>query len=129
MDKETEQKIRDRAYELWMQNGCLPDRADDYWYQAEREILGPDAPHASAPEDVDREIASEISSYPVLEEAHAPVETRSAPLGMTSETTDEVLPNPVAKTRRRRGAAAGEPGESGDNAGVAPKRRRSVRTP
>src|SRR4051812_20837627 len=32
-----EQKLRERAYELWMQGGCKEGRSDMYWFQAERE--------------------------------------------------------------------------------------------
>jgi hypothetical protein len=33
-----EQKLRERAYEFWMQDGCKEGRSDHYWFQAEREI-------------------------------------------------------------------------------------------
>ena len=33
-----EQKLRERAYELWMQGGCKEGGSDMYWFQAEREI-------------------------------------------------------------------------------------------
>jgi hypothetical protein len=40
MDNDVEHKIRKRAYDLWVQDGQVPGRSDDYWLQAEREILG-----------------------------------------------------------------------------------------
>ena len=40
MDNDVEHKIRKRAYDLWVQDGQAPGRSDDYWLQAEREILG-----------------------------------------------------------------------------------------
>jgi len=40
MDNDVEHKIRERAYELWVQAGQVPGRADEYWLQAEREVLG-----------------------------------------------------------------------------------------
>jgi hypothetical protein len=33
-----EQKLRERAYQLWMQDGCKEGRSDQYWFQAEREF-------------------------------------------------------------------------------------------
>jgi Protein of unknown function (DUF2934) len=119
MDNQLEQRIRDRAYELWMQNGCLPDRAQDYWYQAESEILG----EAGAPGAGDAGMGGSASSAPFLGDAAsggegaAPVEVSAAPLGMTSQTTDEVLPQSdeglltvpdAPKARKRRAAAPAE---------------------
>src|SRR5215472_7602017 len=40
-----EQKIRERAYALWQQEGCPHGRDTEYWLRAEAELLdGPDAP-------------------------------------------------------------------------------------
>jgi hypothetical protein len=117
MDNQLEQRIRDRAYELWMQNGCLPDRAEDYWYQAESEILGEAGAHDRAG---DAGMGGNSGSAPFLGDAAsggegaAPVEVSAAPLGMTSQTTDDVLPQTdeglltvpdAPKTRKRRAAA------------------------
>ena len=33
-----EDDIRNRAYALWERDGSPPDRGDDYWHQAEREL-------------------------------------------------------------------------------------------
>ena len=110
MDKQLEERIRERAYELWMRHGSQPGRADEYWYQAEREILG------ESSEDVGTEPAPLIDP---------------APLGMTSMTADEVLSSPAApKTRKKRSPAAAPASveESGDAAPTAaPKRRRTTR--
>lgn len=38
MSNEREDRIRNRAYELWQQQGAPEGRPDDHWYQAEREI-------------------------------------------------------------------------------------------
>lgn len=40
MTEQTNEKIRNRAYELWQAHGCEPGRDMDFWLQAEREILG-----------------------------------------------------------------------------------------
>ena len=36
-----QQRIRERAYELWEERGCAHGSADEDWYLAEREIEGP----------------------------------------------------------------------------------------
>jgi hypothetical protein len=104
MDKELENKIRERAYELWMRHGALPDRADEYWYQAEQEILGQ---------------SSEESG------THPPSLIDPAPLGMTSMTADEAPPA-APKSRKRRSPAPAPADESSDLQ-APPKRRRSTR--
>jgi len=40
IEKETAflEKVRRRAYALWMQDGQQADRDRDYWFQAEREV-------------------------------------------------------------------------------------------
>jgi Protein of unknown function (DUF2934) len=38
MTDEREDRIRQRAYELWQQEGTPDGKPDDHWYQAEREI-------------------------------------------------------------------------------------------
>ena len=35
----TREQIAARAYELWLQSGCLPGRDAENWTQAERELL------------------------------------------------------------------------------------------
>jgi hypothetical protein len=118
MDTQLEQRIRERAYELWMQHGSLPGRADEYWYQAEQEILGQE------PEEV-----ASTSSLPLLgSDDDAPVEVSAAPLGMTSETMDEILTSPVTKTRKRRSSVPIVAAEPGEVVAVAPKRKRTVKT-
>jgi hypothetical protein len=39
MDQSLENRIRDRAYEIWTANGCAHGQADQHWLSAEREIL------------------------------------------------------------------------------------------
>jgi len=39
MDQNLENRIRERAYEIWTAHGCIHDQADQHWLAAEREIL------------------------------------------------------------------------------------------
>jgi DUF2934 family protein len=50
MDPTMEEKIRFRAHELWQQAGEPNDREDEFWHQAERELLELGQPHGGAPE-------------------------------------------------------------------------------
>ena len=109
MDKELEEKIRERAYQLWMRHGSQHGRADEYWYQAEQEVRG-ESSETTGPEPL-----------PLID---------PAPLGMTSMTVDEVLSSPAApKTRKKRTPAAAPAAaeESTDVPPAAPKRRRTTR--
>jgi hypothetical protein len=37
--QDTEQKIRERAYQLWLESGFQDGNADAHWLAAQREIL------------------------------------------------------------------------------------------
>jgi Protein of unknown function (DUF2934) len=39
MDKSLENRIRERAYEMWAAQGCVHGRAEQHWLAAEREML------------------------------------------------------------------------------------------
>ena len=111
MDKQLEERIRERAYELWMRHGSLPGRADEYWYQAEQEILGDAGTAEGAQED--------SQPLPIMD---------PAPLGMTSMTADEILSSPAApKARKKRSPAAAQTVEAGEAPVEAPKRKRTTR--
>jgi hypothetical protein len=39
MDQSLENRIHERAYEIWTEHGCVDGQADQHWLAAEREIL------------------------------------------------------------------------------------------
>jgi Protein of unknown function (DUF2934) len=39
MDQSPENRIRERAYEMWTAHGCVHGQAEQHWLAAEREIL------------------------------------------------------------------------------------------
>jgi Protein of unknown function (DUF2934) len=39
MEQSLEQRIRERAYTLWLENGCAEGNAEQHWLVAEREVL------------------------------------------------------------------------------------------
>ena len=44
MDQSLENRIRERAYEIWTAQGCVHGEADQHWLTAEREILAASMP-------------------------------------------------------------------------------------
>jgi Protein of unknown function (DUF2934) len=50
MTSNFEQKVRERAYELWVQDGGVEGCADHYWIRAERELLAQHMNALPAPE-------------------------------------------------------------------------------
>jgi hypothetical protein len=40
MEQALEQRIRERAYEIWNATGRPDGQADEQWFAAEREVLG-----------------------------------------------------------------------------------------
>jgi len=39
MDQTLENRIRERAYEIWTAHGCMHGQAEQHWLAAEREVL------------------------------------------------------------------------------------------
>jgi Protein of unknown function (DUF2934) len=39
MDQSLENRIRERAYEIWVAHDCVHGHADQHWLAAEREVL------------------------------------------------------------------------------------------
>jgi hypothetical protein len=39
MNQSLENRIRERAYEIWTAHGCVHGQADHHWFVAEQEIL------------------------------------------------------------------------------------------
>jgi Protein of unknown function (DUF2934) len=39
MEQSLENRIRERAYEIWTAHGCVPGQAEQHWLAAEREVL------------------------------------------------------------------------------------------
>lgn len=53
MDGDREQRIKERAFELWQREGSLDGRSLGHWLQAEREIQEEDEAEAASRERVD----------------------------------------------------------------------------
>jgi hypothetical protein len=48
MDQSLENRIRERAYEIWTAHGCVHGQAAQHWLAAEREILAASTPGLAA---------------------------------------------------------------------------------
>jgi hypothetical protein len=83
MESEKDRKIRERAYELWVQGGRSEDSSEQDWLRAEEEFAaGSESPDASAP-------------------TGSPAETVVAPLKKTTRARSEAsagkaAPKPAA---------------------------------
>ncbi|ANC91692.1 DUF2934 domain-containing protein [Azospirillum humicireducens] len=64
MTVDVEQRIRDRAYAIWLDEGCPQGRDAEHWLQAERAILA--------------EAAANVGHSPVVAVVKAPRKTTNA---------------------------------------------------
>ena len=81
MDTDYRQKIQERAFEIWEEEGRPADRDRDHWLQAEQEIMGA----SGADED-----AEDLSAI-----AHAD----EVPMAASSPATTEIL-EPEKSTKK-----------------------------
>ena len=54
MDREMEDRIRQRAYELWLQSGQPEGSEMEFWLRAEREIKEEDSALGAVPDPASR---------------------------------------------------------------------------
>jgi Protein of unknown function (DUF2934) len=47
MDRNLSDRIRERAYEIWVSSGCRDGEAEQHWFTAEQEILASCSLHAT----------------------------------------------------------------------------------
>jgi len=58
MPQDIEQRIRERAYHLWVADGCRDGEADRHWLTAERDVLAELAAAMPAPKGRSRRAAN-----------------------------------------------------------------------
>ncbi|WP_042691307.1 DUF2934 domain-containing protein [Azospirillum sp. B506] len=89
MSVDVEQRIRDRAYAIWLEQGCPHGRDADHWLQAERAIL---AASAATPDQA-----------PIAAVVKAPRKTTNAkPRTVVKTAEAEVAPTEPPKARKPR---------------------------
>lgn len=83
MDNDRETKIRQRAYQLWLDEGSPQGKQDDHWAQAEREIDGLDGENESAnptsPDAVSEAIREHVDTFIVKSDLEDADQHESAP--------------------------------------------------
>jgi len=63
MESSLEQRIRERAYEIWNATGREDGRADEHWLSAERELLATSRVQLAAPK---------MDGRPIITTSHKP---------------------------------------------------------
>lgn len=96
MSVDVEQRIRDRAYAIWLEEGRPNGRDADHWFQAERAILA--------------EAATVADVAPVIAVVKAPRKTTNAKprAFVKSAEPEQTTPEPpkARKSRTRKPASA-----------------------
>jgi hypothetical protein len=85
MDQSLENRIRERAYEIWVANDCAHGQADQHWLAAEREVLAAStaalarepAPKKKGRSPARAKDAKTLASH-IIPEMPAPVRRQSA---------------------------------------------------
>ena len=97
MDSEREQRIRELAYTLWERAGGPTGGADEYWYEAERQLRdGPDQGLREEPGRFEDEIGSDEAD---------PVPTRSDTVDPEAVRAEPIEAMPVRSSRGGKRAA------------------------
>lgn len=95
MDSEREQRIRELAYTLWERAGGPPGGADEYWYEAERQLrYGPDDGLREEPGRFEDD-AGNLAD---------PVPTRSDAIELEPARSETVETMPTRSTKGKRAA-------------------------
>ncbi|MBP2303992.1 DUF2934 domain-containing protein [Azospirillum melinis] len=89
MSVDVEQRIRDRAYAIWLEEGCPHGRDADHWVQAERAVLA--------------EVVAVPDHAPVVAVVKAPRKTTNAkPRSVVKPAEAEAAPAEPPKARKPR---------------------------
>jgi hypothetical protein len=83
MDQSLENRIRERAYEIWTAHGCVHGQADQHWLRAEREVLAASTAALARGRDPKNKHSARLKTARTLEpamtpEMRGPVRQRSA---------------------------------------------------
>ncbi len=62
MSLDVEQRVRERAYAIWLEQGCPEGRDGDHWLQAERDIRLPAEPGIAAQAELSTSPAPEVKA-------------------------------------------------------------------
>ena len=99
METDLRQRIRERAYAIWLAEGCPDGRDGDHWLRAEREVAAPSLPVPDRIE-VTAEGAAEVAA-PTPAAARKP-RTRKTPAAAVEVETPVAKRASPAKPRTRK---------------------------
>jgi hypothetical protein len=99
MTNDREQRIRDRAYALWEQEGGGHGRHEEHWARATGEIDGPAHPSSAKPTAASK---SRLTAKPKAEKAAGakPSTAKAAPVQVKTATAKVTL-KPAGRANRK----------------------------
>ena len=104
MNEAWQERVRERAYEIWQRQGSPDGHADQFWLMAEEELLAEDRSAASAGA-AEAGPVPETNEDALLDEAGAESFPASDPPARTAETGIGSPPKPARKPRAKRSSA------------------------
>src|SRR3712207_2674291 len=91
MDADVYERVRERAHQLWLQEGCPEGRGDEHWQQAQRDVLASlEATPARADQPVDADPTPAFVC--TVEQPEAPVTSAPEAGTLPDAETSRVLP-------------------------------------
>ena len=111
MESERDRKIRERAYELWVQGGQRSDSSEQDWRQAEQEFAaGSESPAVEAGAPVakksTRAKASPAAAQPAAAPAEAPKPARASGKTAAKPEPESAAAKPATKRSSKAATAA-----------------------
>ncbi|HYP21865.1 MAG TPA: DUF2934 domain-containing protein [Chloroflexia bacterium] len=97
MDADVYERVRERAHQLWLQEGCPEGRGDEHWQQAQRDVLA-STPAAPVAADQPEKVASSEGPLcvPVEIEVHPSIAVEVCAAPAPAEPT-LLVAKPLAK--------------------------------
>jgi hypothetical protein len=105
--EERERRIRERAFEIWIKEGCPKDREIENWRQAEREVAMSEAGQAEEGEDLEsaRDYDRKVKEFE--DNGRVPAAAREAVRAVDSPENEELQRAERAGKSRAKGFDAG----------------------
>jgi hypothetical protein len=97
MDRKDE-RIRDRAYEIWDREGRQEGRDQEYWLQAERELSASSGGETAQSDETAPTLSTDGSTPGIADDLPAPAKTNKKANGASKPLAGK------APTRKRRGS-------------------------
>ncbi|MGE5547479.1 MAG: DUF2934 domain-containing protein [Solirubrobacterales bacterium] len=99
MQEIPEELIRERAYHIWLREGCPDGRAEDHWQMARTELAIEMTPGAAKEPNPAKDGATAPRDEPV--EPLLAVENQGSFPGVTDQDEEQQYPAPRKRTRRK----------------------------